>query len=268
MLGLRKLSILLLFFDCGAAFADDVVEHDQDLAVPSRPTWSVVGSLEGTQIDNAFFTPGDKQSDVYVAPDVTLRLSGYLTSEISYRIYARLEVDAFSDLTDANNSVARVGVRLARPLGEWTASLAYENRYAFDGIYEDRLFTGHDVITAIARDYECGIAIFSPGGLITYRHSDLAEANRYRLELWFGIEVPIDSKWSLVSEPFFESFWFTDGLNTGRRDQIYSASLGLKYNLSDNATLTTEAVYEGRSSNQSGRDYDVVEIGPRLDFAF
>ena len=234
----------------------------------SRPTLSVVGSLEGTHIDNAFFTPSDRRSDVYWAPDVTVRLDGALTPDIYYRVYARMEIDAFSDETDANNSVARVGARLSRDVFDWTASLIYENRYSFDGIYEDRLFTAHDVKGALARDIDCGFAILSPGGLFTYRHSDVAEANRYRMELWFGIEVPLDEKWSLVSEPFFESFWFTEGLNSGRRDQIYSASLGFRYSLSDDASLTTEVIYEGRSSNQAGRDYDMIEIGPRLDFAF
>jgi hypothetical protein len=269
MLELRSLCIPSIFlFACGGALADDADEYREKLVTRSSPTWSVVGSLEGTYIDNAFFAPSGREGDFYVAPDVTIRLDGELTSDISYRVYARMELDAFSDLTDANTSVARVGVRLSRPLGEWTASLAYENRYAFDGIFEDRAFTGHDVNVAAARDVDLGFAILSPGGLITYRQSDLAEANRFRLELWLGIEVPIDSKWSLVSEPFFESFWFTEGLNSGRQDQIYSASLGLKYNISDNASLTTEAVYEGRTSNQARRDFDVLEIGPRLDFAF
>jgi len=260
MLGWRTVVIALaIVLTVHAARADDF---------PSRPVWSVVGSLEGTHIDNAFFTPSDRKSDAYFAPDVTIRLDGWLTHDVAYRLYARMEFDAFAEETDANNAVGRLGARLSRDIFDWTASLVYENRYAYDGIFEDRLFTAHDVMGVVARDFDCGFAILSPGGVFTYRFADLDEAQRYRLELWLGIEVPINARWSVVSEPFFESFWFTDGLNSGREDQIYSVSLGLKYNLSDNATLTTEAVYEGRTSDQAGRDYDMVEIGPRLDFAF
>ncbi len=46
------------------------------LLLLARPTLSVVGSLEGTYIDNAFFTSGDRRDDVYFNPDVTIRLDG------------------------------------------------------------------------------------------------------------------------------------------------------------------------------------------------
>jgi len=239
-----------------------------DVFSPSRPTWSVVGSLQGTQTSNAFFASSNEQSDFYLGPDITIRLDGLLTRDVAYRLYARTELDAFSTETDANTSVARVGARLSRDIFDWTASLVYENRSSFDGIFEHRLFTANDVMGILARDFDCGFATLSPGAVVTYRFADDPNAQRYRTELWLGIEVPIDAKWSVVSEPFFESFWFTDGSNVGRRDQIYSASLGLKYNLSNNASLTTEGIYEGRTSNQPGRDYTVFEIGPRLDFAF
>ena len=83
-----------------------------------------------------------------------------------------------------------------------------------------------------------------------------------------GIEVKLDSKWSVVSTPLIEGYWFTDGLNRGRQDQIYSTSLGLKYNISSNVSLTTNAVYEARLSNVAIRHYTDFQIGPRLDFAF
>ena len=73
---------------------------------------------------------------------------------------------------------------------------------------------------------------------------------------------------SIVSTPFIEAFWFTDGLNAGRQDQIYSVSLGLKYNIASNVSLTTNVIYEARTSNVPLRHYTDVQIGPRLDFAF
>jgi hypothetical protein len=243
------------------AFADDRVS-------PSIPIWSVVGSLESSYTDNAFLTPSDRQSDVYANPDITIRADGNLTSEVYYRLYARMEFDAFSEETGANSSVARVGARLSRDIGGWTGALAYENRYSYGGIFEERFFTGHDVIGSIGRSFDLGWVNLSPGGLLTYRFADVAESQRFRMEIWLGIEVPLDEKWAIVSEPFYESFWFTDGANSGREDQVYSVSLGLQYALTDNASLTTEVIYENGSSNRAGLDYEFIEVGPRLDFAF
>lgn len=247
-----------------SALADDAGGQRVD----STPTWSVVGSFEGTYTNNAFLVPAGRQSDFYWTPDITIRADGKLTSDIYYRVYARGEFDAFSDETDANNSVARIGARLSGEVVDWTVALAYENRYSFGGIFEDRFFTGHDVIGSVGRTFDWGALTLSPGGLLTYRFADVEEAQRFRMELWLGIEVAIDDKWAVVSEPFFEQFWFTDGLNSGRQDQVYSVSLGLQYKITDNAYLTTEVVYEKGESNRPGLDYDFIEVGPRLDFAY
>ena len=87
-------------------------------------------------------------------------------------------------------------------------------------------------------------------------------------EILWQYEAKLDPKWSIVSTPFIEAFWFTDGLNAGRQDQIYSVSLGLKYNIASNISLTTNVIYEARTSNVPLRHYTDVQIGPRLDFAF
>ena len=104
--------------------------------------------------------------------------------------------------------------------------------------------------------------------LLTYRFSDLAEARRYRFDALLGVEVNLNEKWSVISTPFIEAFWFTDGLNAGRRDQIYSASLGLRYRITDSISLTTSGAYEIRQSNVALRHYRDFTIGPKLDFAF
>ena len=58
------------------------------------------------------------------------------------------------------------------------------------------------------------------------------------------------------------------GVNLGRADQIYSVSLGLKYNIAPNVSLTTNVAFEERLSNVGIRRYQNVDIGPHLDFAF
>ena len=71
-----------------------------------------------------------------------------------------------------------------------------------------------------------------------------------------------------MSTPLFEAYWFTDGLNSGRQDQLYSADIGLRYSFARNLSLTTTVLYEARRSNVALRHYRDIRIGPRLDFAF
>jgi long-subunit fatty acid transport protein len=86
--------------------------------------------------------------------------------------------------------------------------------------------------------------------------------------LALGIEAALNERWSIVSEPFFEAYWFTGGLNSGRADQIYSVSLGLKYNITPNVSLVAMIAYEQRFSNVDDRQYRSLDIGPKLNFAF
>jgi len=54
-----------------------------------RPQWSVLISFSPTYTNNALYRRDDRRRDVYAEPDVTLRLDGKLTSDISYRLYGR-----------------------------------------------------------------------------------------------------------------------------------------------------------------------------------
>jgi hypothetical protein len=122
------------------------------------------------------------------------------------------------------------------------------------------------VLISTTRDYSYGPLPFlrprnCPTGL-------LPEARRYRLDLLLPLEARITSRWSLVSTPFVEAYWFTDGINEGRQDIIYSTSLGLRYSIANNMSLTTSANYEWRTPNVPLRHYRDLEIGPRLDTVF
>jgi Putative beta-barrel porin 2 len=121
---------------------------------------------------------------------------------------------------------------------------------------------------SVARDFRVHNVTLSPLLLLTYRFSDLAEARRWRFDAVLGIEVKLDPRWSIVSTPLFEAYWFTDGLNNGRQDQLYSADVGLRYSFASNLALTTTVLYEVRTSNVAVRHYKDLRIGPRLDFAF
>lgn len=269
MRGHRALLQVLGIFGAGSALAAEInIEPIKYNYAPAAPTWSVVGSLLPTFTDNALFSRDDRRKDFFFEPDVSLRLDGQLAPDLSYRIYARGQFDAFATERDANAGIARLGARLTQNLYGWRLTANYENRYDFDGVFRNLAFISHDVSGSVGRDFNVGNVTLSPLFLLTYRFSDLAEARRWRFDALLGIEVKLDSKWSIVSTPFIEAFWFTDGLNQGRQDQIYSASLGLKYNIANNVSLTTNVIYEARTSNVALRHYRDLQIGPRLDFAF
>jgi hypothetical protein len=266
----RSFSVLpaIAMFSAGSAWAAELDRAEMRESSVPLPSWSVVGSVSPTFTDNALFSRDNRRSDAYYEPDVSVRLDGYLTGDLSYRLYARSQYEAFAQEKDGNFAVARLGGRLTENWNGWRFSAIYENRYDFDGVYRDLAFTSNDVMGSVARDFQLNNVTLSPLLLLTYRFSDLAEARRWRFDAVLGIEVKLDSRWSIVSAPLFEAYWFTDGLNSGRQDQLYSADVGLKYNLASNVSLTTTVLYELRTSNVPLRHYRDLRIGPRLDFAF
>jgi hypothetical protein len=270
MRGSRTLLQVFGVFCASGAFAAELnpIDYKATEFVPTAPSWSVVGSLLPTYTENALFSRDDRRRDVFYEPDVSLRLDGSLSPDLSYRIFARTQYEAFANEHDGNAAIARLGARLTQNLYGWRLTAQYENRYDFDGVYRALAFTSNDVSGSVGRDFQFGNVTLSPLALLTYRFSDLPEARRWRFDALLGIEVKLDPKWSIVSTPLIEAFWFTDGLNAGRQDQIYSVSLGLKYNIASNVSLTTNVIYEARTSNVPLRHYTDVQIGPRLDFAF
>jgi len=108
-------SIVLLpvvgLFGASAAWAADVdlTELKASSPVPyySAPSWSVVGSVAPTFTDNALFSRDNRKSDFYYEPDVSVRLDGNLTNDLSYRLYARAQYEAFAREKDGNAAVAR-----------------------------------------------------------------------------------------------------------------------------------------------------------------
>jgi Putative beta-barrel porin 2 len=233
-----------------------------------RPTWSAFVSFAPTYSNNALFNRSDRRRDVYAAPDVMLRLDGKLSSDISYRLYGRSSFNAFTEENFANETFALLGARLTKTLWDWRTSISYEHRFEYAGVYQDLSFIADDLQISTTRDYSYGPFTVSPIAQFGYRFADVAEARRYRLDLLLPIEAKLISRWSIVSTPLLQAYWFTEGLNEGRQDIVYSASLGLRYSIASNMSLTTSANYEWRTSNVPLRHYRDFEIGPRLDLAF
>ncbi len=133
MRGSVALLLVVGLLGASTAWAADVdlTELKASSPVPyySAPSWSVVGSVAPTFTDNALFSRDNRKSDFYYEPDVSLRLDGNLTNDLSYRLYARSQYDAFATEKDGNAAVARVGARLTENWDGWRFSAIYENRY-------------------------------------------------------------------------------------------------------------------------------------------
>jgi hypothetical protein len=269
MRAIAALAIPSLIALSGSPLAADVATPlGYEAAAPSAPTLSLVGTISPTWTDNALFSRNDRRSDFYWEPDVSLRLDGKFAPDLAWRVYARTAIDNFAEVRDADEAFALIGGRLTKSVDDWRFNLVYENRYVYAGVFQELAFAAHDVQASIGRSFDFGNVTLSPLIAGIYRFADLEEARRFRLDVVLGIEVRLDSRWSVVSTPFVEGYWFTDGLNAGRRDVIVSGSIGLKYNITENISLTGNVAYEARMSNVPLRHYRSWDIGPRLSFAF
>jgi hypothetical protein len=201
------LQVLGLFSASGAFAAElDLIEPRKIEYTSMSPSWSLVGSLSPTYTENALFSRDDRRRDFFYEPDVSLRLDGNLSPDLTYRIFARAQFESFATERLGNAAIARLGARLTQNLYGWRITGQYENRYDFDGIYRDLAFTSNDIMGSVGRDFQFGNVTLSPLALLTYRFSDLAEARRWRFDALLGIEVKLDPKWSIVSTPFIEAF--------------------------------------------------------------
>ena len=149
-------------FSAGGAWAAELDLTEMRASSVSAPSWSVVGSVSPTFTDNALFSRDGRKSDAYYEPDVSVRLDGYLTNDLSYRLYARAQYEAFATEKDGNAAIARLGGRLTENWNGWRFSAIYENRYDFDGVYRDLAFMSNDVMGSVARDFQINNVTLSP----------------------------------------------------------------------------------------------------------
>ena len=91
----------------------DLTELKAPQFVPTTPSWSVVGSVSPTYTENALFSRDNRRRDVFYEPDVSLRLDGSLTPDLSYRIFARTQYEAFAT-ENLGNADRRSGHRSLR----------------------------------------------------------------------------------------------------------------------------------------------------------
>ena len=94
------LQVLGAFCASGALAAElDQTDLKAPQFVPTTPYWSVVGSVSPTYTENALFSRDNPRRDFFYEPDVSLRLDGSLAPDLSYRIFARAQYEAFATAT-------------------------------------------------------------------------------------------------------------------------------------------------------------------------
>ena len=121
MRGSRTLLQVLGVFCTSGAFAAelDLVELKSPQFVPATPSWSVVGSLSPTYTENALFSRDNRRHDFFFEPDVSIRLDGNLTHDLSYCLFARTQYEAFAREKVGNAAIARLGGRFTQNLFGW-----------------------------------------------------------------------------------------------------------------------------------------------------
>src|SRR5262245_20332593 len=214
------------------------------------PVIEIDGSLPIQYTNNAFRAPVGTVQDFFTSPFLKLSANGDLHPNLSYSIYGSGGIDKFFQHTDADDALATAGANLSAKAGSLTFGTIYEHNYAYDGIYRSLLFIADDVTGYVRYN------IVAPFGLIakpslaaSYRFADEPSAQRYLYTLKLDLSQKITDNLSLVSTPKIRFYSFTDGINNGRHDQLFSMSGGLRYAFSPEVSLTTSASYEHRNSN-------------------
>ena len=257
----------------------------QTSAESAAPKLSFSGSIPFLYSNNILLSDHNRIGDAYIAPDLTLALSGAMLSSLEYRVYARTQVERYVDELSSNNSVARVGATLSSAANGYDFSLNYDNKHFFDGIFRQVSLVTNDVTGSVSRtfDYNNIATVLTPSASLSYRFADDSAARRALLTFTLDIEKKLSGAWSIVSAPQVFFYWYTDGVHEDRRDVIVLASLGLKYAFTTDLSLTIAVTYDVRASNfddrndhthgvralnVDGGDYHRFEIGPKLDFKF
>lgn len=108
---------ILGFAGASGAWAAELNLNDMKPSPAPAPSWGIVGSVSPTFTDNALFSRNNRKSDFYYEPDLSVRLDGYLTNGLSYRLYARGQFEALAIEKGGNFAIARFGGAFDAELG-------------------------------------------------------------------------------------------------------------------------------------------------------
>jgi hypothetical protein len=90
---------------------------------------------------------------------------------------------------------------------------------------------------------------------------------RYLYYFKVDFEQKLIDRWSFIVTPRVRFYDYL-GTQSGRHDWVYSASAGLRRNITEGLDFSTTVGYEDRVSNLPRKGYDTWTVQASLDFSY
>ena len=235
----------------------------------SAPDFAVDGSIPLQFMSNAKRSESDRQSDYVFSPYLRLSGSGELTKDVSYSVYASTGADKFFKLEDSDVSLAAFGTQATERFGSLRLGGSYERNYYYDGVFGSEIRTANDFKLFLRYNYSdpAGNIRIRPSMSATVRLGDdlNVQRNLYRFKIDF--ERKLIDRWWVVATPSLRVYQYVDQ-QSGRLDDIYSITTGLRHEIAKDVSLTSSIGYESRVSSAHNRNFTNFVAGLSLDFSY
>jgi hypothetical protein len=217
-----------------------------------------------SNIDNS---EHDRRHDIHADPSGEL---SYAQQTGTLRLFGRVVADADEyfehEEAGASTLVGRVGVKLVdAKLGAFSPYVHYTPTLIFGRHFRDHQLTLHTFAVGIGGKVPLGDIVLKPDFQIARREATtpLAERNQIGGSVaLLGDIVPDKVAWSISQS--VQARHYTGDANKGRDDFNLITSAGLSIALNDLLSIELNASFEHNSSDRSGKDYSVFDIGPSL----
>jgi len=88
------------------------------------------------------------------------------------------------------------------------------------------------------------------------------ERNLFRFKV--DLERKVADRWWVFATPSLRVYDYV----SGRLDDIYAITTGLRYDITRDVSLTSSVGYESRNSSSSSRNFNNMVVGLSLDFSY
>jgi hypothetical protein len=227
------------------------------------------GSLPGQIENNITRVPHNGTTDFSYSPFLKLSAITNPRPDLTYSIYADMNVNRYLQYFNNSGSTAGVGTQLVKKWDGLQLGALYDWSDFYDRDFRERFGTNNDLGLFLRYYYVTPDAKLriKPNLAMTTRFDQDLAVQRYLYSFKVDFEYRFMDRWSAIVTPRVRYYDYV-GVQAGRRDLIYSVSTGLRHNITDNLDFTTTVGYENRVSNLPGKDYNDLTIGATLDFSF
>ena len=233
------------------------------------PQLIVDGSIPLQYGSNIAHTSQNRVADWYTSPYFKLSLNGDVLNEFGYSLYANTSADKYFKFSDNDSASATAGFELKKRFDSIEFGAFYERNYFYDGIYETEFNTANDFGVFLRYRYVSadGTWRIRPSMAFTTRTNDLFSVQRNLFSFKVDMERKINDRWSVFLIPRLRVYDFVNR-DTGRNDMVASVAAGLRYDISNDVSITSGVGYESRTSGVAGRNYNSMLVSVSLDFSY